>query len=258
MKELQIIQSKLKAPKGNTNAFGKYKYRSCEDILEALKPLLAEQKCELIIDDEIVLIGERYYVKATACISIDSDGGNGVSVSAYAREPAEKKGMDLAQLTGATSSYARKYALNGLFAIDDTKDADTMKPPGTTVKMPKRADVNKALGECKTMDEWIKLYTGFTKKYGQGSMTETSGKQGDRNETWAMVFATHKNRLDGIPPVDAATGPDKLQKEFDSMAAACGDNETYQLLVGSIENNPALQTDENYKILNTLELAHGE
>lgn len=117
------IQHKLKAPKGQYNSFGKYNYRSCEDILEGVKPLLKEHNLALLIDDEIVQIGERYYVKATTKIT---DGREIVSATAYAREPDTKKGMDESQITGATSSYARKYALNALLCIDDTKDADTM------------------------------------------------------------------------------------------------------------------------------------
>lgn len=117
------IQHKLKAPKGQYNSFGKYNYRSCEDILEGVKPLLKEHNLAILIDDEIVQIGERYYVKATAKIT---DGREIVSATAYAREPDTKKGMDESQITGATSSYARKYALNALLCIDDTKDADTM------------------------------------------------------------------------------------------------------------------------------------
>ena len=117
------IQHKLKAPKGQYNSLGKYNYRSCEDVLEGVKPLLKEHNLALLIDDEIVQIGERYYVKATAKIT---DGRECVSATAYAREPDTKKGMDESQITGATSSYARKYALNALLCIDDTKDADTM------------------------------------------------------------------------------------------------------------------------------------
>lgn len=120
MKILNKIQQELKAPKGQINSFGNYKYRSCEDILEAVKPLLGGAL--LLITDEIIQLGDRFYVKATASIK---DGDEIVQVSAYAREPLSKKGMDEAQITGATSSYARKYALNGLFCIDDTKDADT-------------------------------------------------------------------------------------------------------------------------------------
>lgn len=120
--KLNRMQTKLIAPKGQLNNFGKYKYRSCEDILEALKPLLGEEKVILTIADNIRQIGDRYYVEATATIS---DGENSLAVTAFAREPENRKGMDDAQLTGATSSYARKYALNGLFCIDDTKDADS-------------------------------------------------------------------------------------------------------------------------------------
>jgi hypothetical protein len=117
---LNRIQKELKAPKGQFNSFGNYKYRSCEDILESVKPLLGDKT--LIINDEMVILGDRYYVKATVTIS---DGEKAISSSAYARESLDKKGMDSSQITGATSSYARKYALNGLFCIDDTKDADS-------------------------------------------------------------------------------------------------------------------------------------
>jgi len=121
IKQLNKIQQELKAPKAQRNNFGNYNYRSCEDILEAVKPLLGD--AVLTINDEVVNIGDRYYVKATVILSL---GDKQFKSTAYAREPVVKKGMDEAQITGATSSYARKYALNGLFAIDDTKDADTM------------------------------------------------------------------------------------------------------------------------------------
>ena len=123
IEKIVVIQSELKAPKGQYNSFGKYNYRSCEDILEGVKPLLAKHGLVLTIQDNIDLIGDRFYVKATATIT---DGKEELSTSAYARESLDKKGMDASQVTGATSSYARKYALNGLLAIDDTKDADTM------------------------------------------------------------------------------------------------------------------------------------
>lgn len=123
IEKIAAIQSELKAPKGQYNSFGKYNYRSCEDILEGVKPLLAKHGLVLTIQDSIDLIGDRFYVKATATIT---DGKEQLSTSAYARESLDKKGMDASQVTGATSSYARKYALNGLLAIDDTKDADTM------------------------------------------------------------------------------------------------------------------------------------
>lgn len=122
MKILSEIQAQLKAPKGQYNNFGKYKYRSCEDIVEAVKPILAEYSAVLLLSDEIVQIGDRYYVRA--CAQIVGDDWH-VETVAFAREPDEKKGMDSSQITGTASSYARKYALNGLLAIDDTKDADT-------------------------------------------------------------------------------------------------------------------------------------
>lgn len=125
-KQLTDLQNELKAPKGQYNSFGKYKYRNCEDILEALKPLLAKHELALYITDEIVQIGERYYVKANAILTSTKDNDETqIVVSAFAREEESKKGMDGSQVTGASSSYARKYALNGLFAIDDTKDSDT-------------------------------------------------------------------------------------------------------------------------------------
>ena len=133
MKELAKIQNELNAPKGQRNTFGNYNYRSCEDILKAVKPLLGD--ATLTLTDDIVLIGDRYYVKATATLHLDP---NSRTVSAFARESLDKKGMDSAQITGAASSYARKYALNGLFCIDDTKDADTMPPEKNETTTPKQ------------------------------------------------------------------------------------------------------------------------
>jgi hypothetical protein len=118
------IQAELKAPKNQTNAFGKYKYRSAEDIIEAVKPILNKYGTALIVTDEVVQVGDRIYVQATATLLDDSD--NTISAKGWAREEEVKKGMDAAQITGSASSYARKYALNGLFAIDDTKDADAI------------------------------------------------------------------------------------------------------------------------------------
>ena len=128
--KLTRIQSDLKAPKGQFNKFGNYKYRSCEDILEAVKPLLKESGLILLIKDEIINLGDRYYVKAT-CTLYDEEG-HSLSTEALAREAQTKKGMDESQITGAASSYARKYALNGLFAIDDNKDADTQDNRSTS------------------------------------------------------------------------------------------------------------------------------
>lgn len=129
MKRLIEIQDELKAPKGQYNSFGGYKYRSCEDILEAVKPILKEKGLALIITDELTAVNLRYYVKATVQL-LDDTGKVIASTSAFAREEETKKGMDGSQITGASSSYARKYALNGLFAIDDTKDSDTTNKHG--------------------------------------------------------------------------------------------------------------------------------
>ena len=121
--KLVEVQNKLKVPKSQFNSFGKYNYRNAEDILEAVKPILKEVGAVVVLKDEIVLIGDRYYLKTKAQF-IDAENGEAIEVEAMAREAEEKKGMDSAQVTGATSSYARKYALNGLFLIDDTKDND--------------------------------------------------------------------------------------------------------------------------------------
>ena len=156
-KKLAAIQSRLKAPKNQYNSFGKYKYRSCEDILEALKPLANEQGCTITIEDSPIMVGEWHYIQATATLS---DGYNSQSVKAYARESETKSGMDSSQITGTASSYARKYALNGLFAIDDTKDADTMdnrqkaEPKAETDPTSNElAKVKAQLKQAKTADE---------------------------------------------------------------------------------------------------------
>ena len=140
IERVAVIQSDLNAPKGQYNSFGKYHYRSAEDILTGVKPLL--KGLLLRINDEIVQVGDRYYVKATAKIT---DGRESVEASAFAREPLQKKGMDESQITGATSSYARKYALNGLLGIDDVKDADTQAPADN--KSPAKTANNKGSGK---------------------------------------------------------------------------------------------------------------
>lgn len=122
--KLMMIQQELKAPKGQYNSFAKYNYRSCEDILEAVKPLCIKNNATLLLNDAVQEVSGRFYVVATATL-VDTESGDSASVTAYAREPQDKKGMDDSQITGMASSYARKYALNGLFCIDDTKDADT-------------------------------------------------------------------------------------------------------------------------------------
>lgn len=156
MKELVTIQQKLKAPKGQFNKFGSYKYRSCEDILESVKPILTETKCSLTLSDEMVPVGNRIYVKATATLT--NEKGEKEIVTAFAREEETKKGMDGSQITGASSSYARKYALNGLFCIDDTKDSDATNthdkeehpakaPVSTANAVFTGAQLNKAIAE---------------------------------------------------------------------------------------------------------------
>ncbi len=169
MKELINIQSELKAPKSQYNSFGRYKYRNAEDVLEAVKPLLKDNKCVLLLSDEIKNIENRFYVEATA--TIINSAGETIQVKASAREEETKKGMDGAQITGASSSYARKYALNGLFCIDDTKDADSTNTHGKAPekKQPVKpvekkitaAQVKKAVEEVydtKTEAELLKLW----------------------------------------------------------------------------------------------------
>ena len=141
-KKLLIVQMALKAPKNQKNTFGNYNYRSCEDIVEEVKPILVENGLLLTISDELVQKGERYYIKATITI-IDTETGEKHEVYGYAREEENKKGMDSMQLTGATSSYARKYALNGMFAIDDTKDSDATNEHGKGSKTSSKKNYSK-------------------------------------------------------------------------------------------------------------------
>ena len=157
--KLLNVQQKLKAPKNQVNTFGKYKYRSCEDILEAVKKLLGEEGLVLTISDEPIVLGDRFYIQATATVS---DGTTSISTTALAREPESKKGMDDSQITGTASSYARKYALNGLFCIDDTKDADTMdNSQNITAKeainaIHKIADINSLQAYYKSLPKELK------------------------------------------------------------------------------------------------------
>lgn len=171
--KLLNIQSELKAPKSQINKFGGYNYRNCEDILEAVKPICKKHNAVVYLSDELVIIGERYYIEATATL-VDVETSETIEVTAYAREEESKKGMDGSQVTGASSSYARKYALNGLFDIDDTKDSDTTNQDNAH---PKEQFYKQPLGEeqrnyereidkyatllsehsKKTPDEWKKL-----------------------------------------------------------------------------------------------------
>lgn len=151
MQKLLNIQKDLRAPKSQYNSFGKYNYRNCEDILESVKPLCDREKACLTLSDSVVQIGDRYYIQAVATL-YDCESGDIINaVTAYAREEAEKKGMDGSQVTGAASSYARKYALNGLFNIDDNKDADSYEnsndTPPKTAKSPKENNTNKEQDE---------------------------------------------------------------------------------------------------------------
>lgn len=159
---MQSVQEHLNAPKSKYNKFGKYYYRSCEDILMGAKPLLAENGMVLTITDDIVEIGSRVYVKATARLT-DTETGEAYEVTAYARECDTKSGMDSAQITGAASSYARKYALNGLFCIDDTRDPDTMDNSREGAQTAQNAanDIDAVLAQvnaAKSRDEAVAIY----------------------------------------------------------------------------------------------------
>jgi len=142
--QLVLIQGELKAPKGQINKFGGYSYRSAEDILEAVKPLLQKHNCDLTLSDDIVEVGGRVYVKATARL-VSHNPFSEVETTAYAREAEVKKGMDDAQITGSASSYARKYALNGLFCIDDTKDPDATNTHGKSQPQAKSSSIDEDL-----------------------------------------------------------------------------------------------------------------
>ena len=176
LSELVYIQSSLKAPKNQRNNFGGYNYRSCEDIMEAVKPLLKEVNCTLTISDEIVQVSDRIYVKATAILKTPS--GEIYQNTAFAREALSKKGMDESQVTGAASSYARKYALNGLFCIDDTKDADALNTNKEYTQESGKQDVKQnpmqqqlvtvfddgikaAISGAKTMDSLMSIWNAY-------------------------------------------------------------------------------------------------
>jgi hypothetical protein len=216
---LSKIQKEMKAPKSQFNAFGKYKYRSCEDILEAVKPFL--NGAVLYISDEMVLIGERYYIKATATLR---NGDEAVSVTAYAREEAEKKGMDSSQITGAASSYARKYALNGLFLIDDTKDSDATnehgkgeaansKPKGNQVNTLKEKLVSK---KEETPSVGKKLFADIFKFW----MSKDEDDAANRATAYEAInrYASHVGIKKAIK--DAADLDKLTEKECDKIAEA--------------------------------------
>lgn len=188
--KLMKIQSELKAPKNQYNSFGKYHYRSCEDILEGVKPLLKEQGCVLRLSDDVVEVGGRVYVRATATI-IDAETGDFEVASAYAREAEVRKGMDESQVTGTASSYARKYALNGLFCIDDTKDADTNEYASKPAKEYKCSDCGKP-------------FAAFTDKNGKAwsagqvyHMSESSNTDGKARCSGCMAKAGTAKKKEG-------------------------------------------------------------
>ena len=162
--KLLEIQNELKAPKNQYNSFGKYNYRSCEDILEALKPLCLKHKAVLFLKDNIININERYYVQAVATLVNVEKPDEIVEVTANARESVDKKGMDDSQITGATSSYARKYALNGLFNIDDTKDADTDNYKNQQDNAPKQEPPVITAGTLKQIEVLIHKFAELTDK----------------------------------------------------------------------------------------------
>lgn len=191
--KLSAIQTNIKAPKNLYNQFGKYYYRNAEGILEAVKPYLAKYNLYLTLNDEIVMLGDRFYVKAIVRIE-DVKGGEYKEVVAYAREEGDKKGMDGSQVTGASSSYARKYALNGLFLLDDTKDADTDEYHDQTTAEKKKTEAdyktelkelwNQASNGADGFDDWYgkNVAGGFTvKKYAdmKSKLMETINKKGE-------------------------------------------------------------------------------
>ena len=172
--QLLAVQAQLKAPKGQFNNFGNYKYRSCEDILESVKPLLAEHGLTLSLSDSVQEVGGRIYVKATAYLA--NEESEGVYTEAFAREEETKKGMDASQITGAASSYARKYALNGLFLIDDTKDSDSTnthgkEPEAKVAPAPAPAKegsiMDKAVNYLKAARDRQEAYESVMKHYGE-------------------------------------------------------------------------------------------
>ena len=210
MIKLLNIQRDLKAPKSQYNSFGKYNYRNCEDILEAVKPLCAREKACLTLSDEVVQVGDRYYVRANASLYDCKTGELIQSVKAYAREESEKKGMDGSQVTGAASSYARKYALNGLFDIDDTKDADSDEKgaqpakPGTgaakTVPAKQKATEAQApAGSPKPTYEQAcdKMFEKGGRKYRLGELSNEWLVKALKSDTYAALHPYIEAILDG-------------------------------------------------------------
>lgn len=198
--KLSAIQQELKAPKGQYNSFGKYKYRSCEDILEAVKPICAKHKTALVLLDDIREVNGRFYVVAQAQLH-DCESDNAVTSTAFAREPDEKKGMDDSQITGTASSYARKYALNGLFCIDDTKDADTDEYKHQQDKKPSKAEMDAFNAQykrdvekntCKDCGMPIYPVTHGGKSYTVAEIAENARKTYKAPLCWSCMMARRK------------------------------------------------------------------
>lgn len=183
--KLMMIQQELKAPKGQYNSFAKYNYRSCEDILEAVKPLCIKNNATLLLNDAVQEVSGRFYVVATATL-IDTESGDSVSANAYAREPQDKKGMDDSQITGMASSYARKYALNGLFCIDDTKDADTDE-----VKRQEQKPVKKGMVICESCGIPIKGVTCQGVRYSPDDIADRSLDRYGKRLCWGCMKAAN-------------------------------------------------------------------
>ncbi len=193
--KLGAIQAELKAPKSQFNKFGNYKYRKAEDILEAVKPLAAKQGCAITCTDDLIMMGTRYYIKATAIITCIEDGSQ-VSTTAFAREEDDKKGMDQSQVTGASSSYARKYALNGLLAIDDTADSDTTNVGDQGQQPGQQKPASKGRGGKQTMPAGFvtpgkkpcpERGTDCWCQWVEAIVTNKPGKSGEKQD-WLAVF----------------------------------------------------------------------
>lgn len=183
--KLMMIQQELKAPKGQYNSFAKYNYRSCEDILEAVKPLCIKNNATLLLNDAVQEVSGRFYVVATATL-VDTESGDSVFVTAYAREPQDKKGMDDSQITGMASSYARKYALNGLFCIDDTKNADTDE-----VKRQEQKPVKKGEVICESCGIPIKGVTCQGVRYSPDDIADKSIDRYGKRLCWGCMKAAN-------------------------------------------------------------------
>lgn len=226
--KLNKIQTELKAVKGQYNKFGKYLYRSCEDILESLKPLLDQYQTIVTISDDIEVIGNRFYVKATARI-FDVDSGEFIETTAYAREAENKKGMDSAQVTGSTSSYARKYALNGLLAIDDNKDPDHLNKGQESQSRANRCNSRQQRPRPKPMTlqearniklnfgDFNNISLGQLAKENIGAVKELYQKANDKKNKYAcgLILKDYKRQVEEAERIEKATEQsDFFDKDF--------------------------------------------